>query len=85
MSNRSPNLQLLKRAWDVSRVSDSHDAWITWFTHLAAQFAKESPSVSLRSCMNLFDIYPDISIQLFNPALASCWGMLTELFQVCFP
>ncbi|KAF8573454.1 atypical PIKK FRAP protein kinase [Ramaria rubella] len=77
----SPNQLLLKRAWDITRVLDNHDAWIAWFTQLAAQFVKESPSISLRSCMHLFDVYPHISPHLFNPALASCWGELTEPLQ----
>lgn len=82
MPSRTPNKALLKQAWDVSRVADSYDAWTAWFTELTAQLVKESPSVSLRSCMNLFDVYPHISSRLFSPALASCWSELPEPFQV---
>lgn len=78
----TPNKVLLKQAWDVSRVVDDYDSWTVWFTQLTAQLVKESPSVSLRSCMNLFDVYPHISIGLFTPALASCWPELPETFQV---
>lgn len=82
MPARTPNANLLKQAWDVSRVLNTHEAWISWFTELSAQFVKESPSVSLQACMNLFDAYPHIAAELFSPALASCWKDLSEPFQV---
>lgn len=81
MAKLITNQQHLKQAWDVSQIITKED-WQDWFQRISTQFMKESPSVAIRSCMNVLDAYPQIAGELFHAAFVSCWGELYHQYQV---
>lgn len=72
----------LKSAWEpVDRAKA--DDWREWMKRLSVQLLKSSPSLSLRACANLAEVYHPLARDLFNAAFVSCWSELYDQYQVC--
>jgi FKBP12-rapamycin complex-associated protein len=73
----------LKSAWEpVDRAKP--DDWREWMKRLSVQLLKSSPSLSLRACANLAEVYHPLARDLFNAAFVSCWTELYDQYQVSF-
>jgi FKBP12-rapamycin complex-associated protein len=71
----------LKSAWEpVDRAKA--DDWREWMKRLSVQLLKSSPSLSLRACANLAEVYHPLARDLFNAAFVSCWSELYDQYQV---
>lgn len=71
----------LKSAWEpVDRAKP--DDWREWMKRLSVQLLKSSPSLSLRACANLAEVYHPLARDLFNAAFVSCWTELYDQYQV---
>lgn len=71
----------LKSAWEpVDRAKA--DDWREWMKRLSVQLLKSSPSLSLRACANLAEVYHPLARDLFNAAFVSCWTELYDQYQV---
>ena len=79
--NKLPVNQMhLKAAWEpVERAKQ--DDWREWLKRLSVQLLKSSPSLSLRACANLSEVYPPLARELFNAAFVSCWSELYDQYQ----
>ncbi|KAL8292423.1 hypothetical protein RQP46_001035 [Phenoliferia psychrophenolica] len=70
----------LKSAWEpVDRAKP--DDWREWMKRLSVQLLKSSPSLSLRACANLAEVYHPLARDLFNAAFVSCWTELYDQYQ----
>lgn len=74
------NAQTLRVAWDCTSKRTKED-WQEWMRKLSIELLKESPSLSLRACMILASVYPQLAKDLFNCAFASCWNELHIQYQ----
>ena len=75
------NQVMLKNAWEpVDRAKP--DDWREWMKRLSVQLLKSSPSLSLRACANLAEVYHPLARDLFNAAFVSCWTELYDQYQV---
>ncbi|KAM0787611.1 hypothetical protein ACM66B_003678 [Microbotryomycetes sp. NB124-2] len=79
--NKLPVNQVnLKHAWEpVDRAKP--DDWREWMKRLSVQLLKSSPSLSLRACANLAEVYNPLARDLFNAAFVSCWTELYDQYQ----
>ncbi|KAI5480415.1 FKBP12-rapamycin complex-associated protein [Pseudohyphozyma bogoriensis] len=70
----------LKSAWEpIDRAKP--DDWREWMKRLSVQLLKSSPSLSLRACANLAEVYHPLARDLFNAAFVSCWTELYDQYQ----
>ncbi|KAM0752153.1 FAT-domain-containing protein [Meredithblackwellia eburnea MCA 4105] len=70
----------LKSAWEPIDRAKSDD-WREWMKRLSVQLLKSSPSLSLRACANLAEVYHPLARDLFNAAFVSCWTELYDQYQ----
>ena len=66
------NRNTLKAAWESTQRSTRED-WHEWMRRLSVEMLRESPSLAMRSCATLAQIYQPLARQLFNAAFLSCW------------
>lgn len=52
-----------------------------WFQNLAVELLQNSPSLALRSCRMMAELYPPLARGLFNVAFISCWTALPMVPQ----
>lgn len=80
MSKLPVNQVNLKSAWEpIDRAKP--DDWREWMKRLSVQLLKSSPSLSLRACANLAEVYHPLARDLFNAAFVSCWTELYDQYQ----
>lgn len=81
--NKLPvNQQQLKTQWETTDRAKADD-WRDWMKRLSVALLKASPSLSLRACSGLAEMYHPLARDLFNAAFVSCWTELYESYQVC--
>lgn len=78
------NQQQLKTQWETADRAKADD-WRDWMKRLSVALLKASPSLSLRACSGLGEMYYPLARDLFNAAFASCWTELYESYQVRAP
>lgn len=80
--NKLPvNQQQLKTQWETVEKARADD-WREWMKRLSVALLKASPSLSLRACSGLAEVYHPLARDLFNAAFVSCWTELYESYQV---
>lgn len=80
--NKLPvNQQQLKTQWETIESAKADD-WREWMKRLSVALLKASPSLSLRACSGLAEVYHPLARDLFNAAFVSCWTELYEHYQV---
>lgn len=82
--NKLPvNQQQLKSQWETTDRAKAED-WKEWYKRLSVALLKASPSLSLRACSGLAEVYQPLASDLFNASFVSCWAELYESYQVRF-
>ena len=80
--NKLPvNQQQLKTQWETTERAKADD-WREWMRRLSVALLKASPSMSLRACSGLAEVYNPLARDLFHAAFISCWTELYESYQV---
>jgi FKBP12-rapamycin complex-associated protein len=81
VSKLAVNQQNLKSAWEINDRTTASDLR-EWMKRLSVQLLKSSPSLPLRSCANLAEVYHPLARELFNASFVSCWSELYDQYQV---
>ncbi|EME28648.1 serine/threonine-protein kinase ATR [Galdieria sulphuraria] len=74
------NEDALKSSWEIGRRTTSED-WEEWMSKFSVALFRESPSVAIRSCSRLAEVYTPMLRELFNAAFLSCWISLQQSAQ----
>ncbi|SCZ93158.1 BZ3500_MvSof-1268-A1-R1_Chr6-2g08497 [Microbotryum saponariae] len=80
MSKLPVNQVHLKSAWEIVDRPKADD-WREWIKRISVQMLKSSPSLSLRACANLAEVYHPLARDLFNAGFVSVWGELYDNYQ----
>lgn len=71
----------LRRVWDT-QPRFTKDDWADWIRRMCLEMLKETPSHALRACADMANSYHPLARELFNAAFVSCWGELSDQYQV---